>query len=365
MSRIHLDDMVPEPGAGTAIANEPAPAITPGALPSPPPSAPGPTAARLAGATPGEFGLVAVLAAGLGLYSVASGVEADRAPLVVVGAAAWAVLAVGIVWPIIALRRVSVTARAAHDTVVGDLVEVSIDVAVRGAAQVRTLDPPSPWHYVVGPTEGVIRHTASRRGVFTALRVEVRSGAPLGVFIRRRVITVPLGAPLAVAPRPVRMTWRPQVIPVDATRDAHQVAPRLGGDAVRSVRPYVAGDPARLVHWPSSARRASLVVRELEPPPRLGLAIVVDLRAGGAPAEAAAARAAGLARAVLVGGGECLLLTCEASTTALGAGASSGAGGRPVVAAVHDVRQIGRRLAAAVGGPLPTPPEGWPTEVVS
>jgi len=217
--------------------------------------------------------------------------------------------------------------------------------------QVRTLDPPSAWHYAVGATDGTIRHLAVRRGVYSALRVEVRGSSPLGVFVRRRVLVVPLGATLSVAPRPLRMTWRPEVVPVDSARDAHQVAPRLGGDAVRSVRPYVPGDPARLVHWATSARRASLVVRELEPPPQLGLAIVVDLRAGGGQAEDAASRAAGLARAVLVGGGECVLVTSELSG--------------PVGEAVYDASQIGRRLAAAIAGPLLEAPRGWPSEVIA
>jgi uncharacterized protein (DUF58 family) len=294
-----------------------------------------------------------VLAASLGLYAVASGVESDRGPLVLVGAAAWAVLAVGIVWPIVALRRVRVTARVPRDAFVGDHVPVSLTVHARSALQLRTLDPPSPWHVVYpGAESGTIRHLAARRGVMTWLRVEVRSGAPLGVFLRRRSFTVAVEPPLYIAPRPRRASWFPTTLPEDAARDARDTAARLGGDAVRSVRPYVAGDAARLVHWPTSARRGSLVVRELEPPPRLGMAVAVDLRAGGPLADDAAARAAGLALAVLRGGGECLLLTTEASG--------------PVAATVSSARDVGRRLAAAVSnGAPPAAPPGWPVEVVS
>ena len=43
-----------------------------------------------------------------------------------------------------------------------------------------------------------------------------------------------------------------------------------GSDAVRAVRPYVPGDAARLVHWPTSARRGDARVREHDPPANEG-----------------------------------------------------------------------------------------------
>jgi uncharacterized protein (DUF58 family) len=122
---------------------------------------------------------------------------------------------------------------------------------------------------------------------------------------------------------------------------------------VRSVRPYVPGDPARLVHWPTSARRGELVVREQEPAVVPGVAIVVDLRGPALGAEQAASRAAGIADATLgiadatlAAGGRVVLATTEPDG--------------PVVGPVHDRRSVGRRLAAAVPGMPPLPPEGWP-----
>lgn len=347
---------------GTAASRgAPAPDASSVAPPVPPPNAMPPDAtagagvhrpsARSLAVAPGEFGPVAVLTASLGLYAVASGVESDRGPLIVIGAAAWAVLVVGIVWPIIALRRWSCTVDNPADAVVGQHVTLGIEIAGRGTFEIRTLDPPSPWHRASGRARGEIRHLASHRGIAHAVRVEVRTGAPFGVFVRRRQVVVALRTPLYVAPSPRRTRWQAATVPVEAARDARDAAPRLGGDAVRSVRPYVAGDAARLVHWPTSARRGTLVVRELEPPPRLGTAIVVDLGRGGDAAEDAAARAAGLARAVLAGGGECVLCTREASG--------------PIAAPVRSVRDIGRRLAAAVPGAPARPAPGWPVEVLS
>ena len=136
------------------------------------------------------------------------------------------------------------------------------------------------------------------------------------------------------------------------------------------MRPYRSGDPAHLVHWPSSARVGSLVVREFEPPTRPGVVLVVDLgpaavpvdgsAVGAAPdaavdtaVERAVAEAAGLAAAVLAFGGRVLLCTHEH--------------GRAHTAEVATPLQARRRLAAATPGPVDRPsgpPDGATTTVV-
>jgi uncharacterized protein (DUF58 family) len=125
---------------------------------------------------------------------------------------------------------------------------------------------------------------------------------------------------------------------------------QLPGEVARSVRPYVPGDPARMVHWPTSLRAGSLVVRELEPPAQLGLAMVVRITAPGPEAEGAAGNAMGLGLSVLAGGGLLVLATCEDRG--------------PVVGPVTSRRELGRRLAAAVPGEPAAPPRGWPVEVL-
>ena len=129
---------------------------------------------------------------------------------------------------------------------------------------------------------------------------------------------------------------------------AARTSARGSGETFRAVRPYVPGDPARLVHWPTSARRGELVVREYEPPPALGVALVVDL-SGSAP-ETAATHAMSVGTATLAAGGVVWLCTVEA--------------GGPVSDAVVDARALGRRLARAIAGAPPEPPPGWTPEVV-
>lgn len=268
----------------------------------------------------------------------------------VVAAFAIAAMVVGIVWPLVAVARAHPAVRSPRDATVGDQVTLRFDlVRPVGRLEVRVLDPPGPWHRCPA-SGGTLSHEAERRGVFSIVRVELACSAPLGLFIRGKVVDVHLGHEVLVAPRP-SLTRR--VLPDLAGNLVDPGAARLAAsssDAVRSVRPYAPGDPARAVHWPSSLRTGSLVVREMEPPVRTGLAVVLRLTGEGPPAEQAASTAMGLALAVLGAGGELVLATCEAAG--------------PVVAPVRSRREAGRRLARAVAGEPGDPPAGWPVEEV-
>ncbi len=270
----------------------------------------------------------------------------DRQILVLIWAGMVAALVIGILWPLVAVRRVAVTVAAPRDATVGDQVPLEVEVAGRvTSCEVRALDPTGPWHKVRGGSRGVLAHLADRRGVFRAIRVEVRTTAPLGLLAAHRVLEVPLGHAIDVAPVPLAVDWVPAPAPLDDGVDDTALA-ALGGDLVRSVRPYAPGDPAHLVHWPSTARTGTLVVRELEPPAPLGQAVVVDLRDLGPDKERAAAYALGAARAVLAAGGELVLCTAEVDG--------------PVTARVGGPLDAGRRLARAVAAAPGEPPEGWP-----
>ncbi len=272
--------------------------------------------------------------------------SADAETTAVLVGAALALVVIGLVVPVVLVRRITVEVRSPRDASVGD--RVLLDVVLHGRVgrvAVRALDPTGPWVRTSSPGVGQVEHLADRRGLFQAVRVEVRVTAPLGVAAARRVHLVDLPYAVEVAPRPLAVTWHPAPAPVEA--GPHPVArPALAGDLVRSVRPYVAGDPPHLVHWPTSARTGSLVVRELEPPRPVGQAVVVDLRGLGLDTERAASYGLGAARAVLASGGELVLATCEAAG--------------PVVGRVSNPVDAGRRLARAVPGPPGVPPPGWP-----
>lgn len=300
---------------------------------------------------PGELTAAGLGMLLLGVYTLAQGSQGEHDGLVAVGAFAFAVFIVGIAWPVIALRGVDVDVDGPRDATVGDRITLALRITGRvSRLEVRLLDPPGEWRRTIAPANGELVHIAARRGVFRLVRVEVRSGGPLGIFLRRRTLWVRLPAPVSVGPRPLPMVYEPSILPIGmaAALASRPAAP--AGDSVRAVRPYAPGDAARLVHWPTSARTGELAVRELETPAISGVAIVVDLRGSEEEVEEAAGRAAGLGRAALQAGAQVLLLNHEPTG--------------PLVAPVSGPLELGRRLARATAGPLPAVPIGWPTVTI-
>ena len=300
---------------------------------------------------PGELTLTSIVLFTLGAYGVAAGAASGDQSVVAVGVFAFTLFVLGIVIPIVSLSRLEVEAWASSDAMVGARHELHLRLHGRvSRVEVRVVDPPGELWRSAAPADGVIPRIAARRGVFPTIRVELRSSAPLGVFVRSRFVRVALPVPLTVAPRPTLAAPRLWPRPDDAALSNASSTVYGPGDTVRAVRPYVPGDAARLVHWPTSARRGSLVVREHEPPPAVGVALVVDLSGSPEDGEIAASRAAGIGRATLEAGGAVWCCTHEA------AGAVS--------APVANARDLGRRLAAAEPGVPGTAPEGWSIEVV-
>ncbi len=135
-------------------------------------------------------------------------------------------------------------------------------------------------------------------------------------------------------------------LPVDATGEALVVYPRLvelrtlfcdagrfgvngrrlllrrpAGFDFHSVREYAQGESLRRVHWPTTARRGQLMVKELEDTPHDAVAIVLDCDPAGVAGEPpdssfdAAVRAAGsVLRAYVTRGRRAVLVTTGAAT---------------------------------------------------
>ncbi len=277
--------------------------------------------------------------------------------LVVIASGLVPLLVIGSVAPVIPLVRARARVALPPDGMVGRA--ASIAVTVEGRARGLTLrlhDPASGWVQVDAPANGTVLAVPKHRGVIDTVRVELSCAAPFGFVAWKRVVEVPCERPFEVAPVPI-------VGRAPLTDGDHRAEPgddpgaRHGGEMIRGIRPYAAGDAFRLVHWPATARWGDVMVRELDDdvPPRLVL--VVDLRdeAGSvenvdvAAAEEVASRAAGLAGDALAAGRHVLLATAEPSG--------------PVSAVVETVTDAGRRLARAVAGP-PASPARQPGDVV-
>jgi uncharacterized protein (DUF58 family) len=300
---------------------------------------------------PGDLTITAVVLFALGAYGIAAGGVSGEARAVAVGVFAFTLFIIGIVWPIVALARVDFSARVPPDATVDD--EIPVHISIRGRVsrvEVRIIDPSGTWWRTAVPSGGVIMHRVTRRGVFDHIRVQIRTSAPLGVFLRTRQARVALPEPITVGPRPLVTPVALHAVPAQIDAPAEHALGAAGADVVRSVRPYVPGDAARLVHWPTSARRASLAVREHDPPANEGLAVVVELTGTRDDVETAAGIACGIARGVLARGGRLVLCTREAD----------GPHAEPVL----DRREVGRRLARAIAGTPAEPPAGWPVQEV-
>ena len=335
---------------------------------------------------PTVFGVVVavlLLAGGLLRPSVA-----DPSVTGLVWAGLLGALVLGIVWPAIAVRMVKVRIVAApQDLVVGQLSSLELELTTRASGlSIGCTGSGTSVVDVVSP--GVVRIpvSISARGAYRWIRIDVGSDAPFGIMWANRSRLVALPRRLLVGPE----SRREHAPLAELPGDLHEPSPTghgSNGEAVRSVRPYVTGDPSHLVHWPSTARVGSLVVRELEPPATRGLAIVVDLTPAPSPSppiptpnrgdgpdsesdvgaesdfgagagagvevgvaadpvEVAASRAAGIAEVALDDGARVMLCTVE----------SSG----PVVAEVADLLDVRRRLALAVAGTPSNPPDDWP-----
>jgi uncharacterized protein (DUF58 family) len=92
--------------------------------------------------------------------------------------------------------------------------------------------------------------------------------------------------------------------------------PRFGATDIRSVRPYREGEPLRAVHWPTTARRGALTVKELEGPEGRDLVLLLDCgpttdagRPPDTPFETAVRAAGSLAVTLAARGRSALLLT--------------------------------------------------------
>ena len=237
-----------------------------------------------------------------------------------------AAIVVGAVWPPIVLRRLSLTVTGPADAVAGRPLALTLGVeGARSSVRVRVVDPPGPTVSATAPSRGTVNVIPAARGVITAVRVEVDAASPLGLVWWRRRWTAVLDRPIDVAP-----------VPIEEPLAAGALAARAGGEAVRTLREYVRGDAAKLIHWPSTARRGELVVKELEQPDRPGLVLRVELGSDPVQAELFAGRAMGAALGALRAGLEVTLLTAERD------GRRAGRVRSPI--------EAGRRLARAVPG---------------
>jgi uncharacterized protein (DUF58 family) len=227
------------------------------------------------------FGLL--FGAGL-LFFLATNVQAGW--LFVLAALLFGAVIAGLVLPATATRGVVVERRAPGEVEQGN--QVLVDVTVHGGRRStrrglivrdRFLDAADLWVATVRPGERVevsSLRLARRRGSHDPGHVTVRSAAPFGVAERRRRVPV-TGDGILVVPAVEPLGELPFVHPASTSETAMHTAPRRGhGPEYLGIREYRPGDSMRHVHWASTARAGSMMVREFEQEQTRRLAIVVD-----------------------------------------------------------------------------------------
>jgi uncharacterized protein (DUF58 family) len=229
--------------------------------------------ARRSGLALGAVALVAALATGsrvLGVVGVG---------FLIAGAVTW-------LWALLVDSPVTVTETITPvPAVEGDRVRVALDVHRFSAAPVGSL--------TVRVSAGRLGERVCRlrtrgrratgeldlgrlpRGVFTLSETEVELGDLMGL--------VTVKPPLTCAPG--TLVVRPRLTALDGVfSDAGRAAGdgrrillrRAAGFDFHSVRQYEQGESLRRVHWPSSARRGQLMVKELEDTAHDGVVVILD-----------------------------------------------------------------------------------------
>lgn len=111
-------------------------------------------------------------------------------------------------------------------------------------------------------TEVEILTTGTRRGVFAGGEVHLTSAAPFGLSRSRQRLSVP--SETVVVPRWVDLVSFPLIEASTGSDLMHERLRAGAGEDFLGVREFRPGDPLRAVHWRSSARAGTLVVREFE-----------------------------------------------------------------------------------------------------
>lgn len=255
-----------------------------------------------------------------------------------VGALLAAVLITGLAAPYFPARRAALTCtESPSDGEAGRSIELTMEAS--GPMRIRPRYPVGPVTRAAGPARGSrtveVAITPERRGVIESVAVEVASCAPFGLLWWAREVQVALPRPLHIAPKlgePGPMA----VAPDGSAGDALRRVPAGVGEP-RGVRPYRPGDTRRSVHWPATSHVGSVMVREKERQTDEPIVVDVVLPPDPNAAEAESERVMAGVVHFLFRGEMVVLGTREVEG--------------PVVRAVRDRIDLGRRLARAVSPP--------------
>jgi uncharacterized protein (DUF58 family) len=226
------------------------------------------------------------LALGLGVYVLAWAFGADALYPLAVGL----VLAVVLAWAWVrVLERPMALHRVAWGTehVEGNDVSVVLEldhsgrVGPRALPVVERLARLGEFEVVLEPVAGTLsgRYVIPRvpRGRYAVESSSAVLADPFG--LERAEVRLAGGAALVVYPRLIELDELFSESGAHAQGGRRLLLRRPTGFDLHSVREYQQGESLRRVHWPSTAKRNQLMVKELEDEPRDEVAVVLDASA--------------------------------------------------------------------------------------
>jgi uncharacterized protein (DUF58 family) len=258
--------------------------------------------------------------------------------LYVLGAGCWALM--GMALAFVATHPADITAQrilTPHRVRAGDESRVELVLRNRGRRTtpvVELRDPvdggPRRARLLMAPLPAGAEERAQYR-----IPTECRGVLPVGPLEARRFDPLALATRAAVVAPESELVVYPHVEPLlplphapgDDRRGGVRRASAMGatGEDFYALRPWVVGDDLRQVHWPSTARRDELMVRQHDVPWQGRATVVLDVRArfhDDDSLEQAVSAAASIATSCGRGGSLLRLMTTDGGDTGFGNGAA-------------------------------------------
>ncbi|HEY9808095.1 MAG TPA: DUF58 domain-containing protein [Halomicronema sp.] len=216
----------------------------------------------------------------LALFYFAAATNTMAGWLYVISGVSFAILAVAGTLPVRSLRTLQVHRHSLTPVSAGDCLTVEVEIEncsneTKSLLEVSDILPSVLDRPVKAVIESIPPHSkylwvyyqeTKRRGVYRWEEIQLRTGAPFGLFWCRRSRFAKACA--VVYPTVLNLNICPIIDEIGREENAQIRSERLSQMATegitRTLRPYRFGDPTRLIHWRSSARHGELRVRELE-----------------------------------------------------------------------------------------------------
>jgi uncharacterized protein (DUF58 family) len=221
----------------------------------------------------------------------------------VIAALMLAGVVVGVIWPRLLVRSLSVTRLAPDRAEEGETIRLEITVANHGFLPRFMIELVDRLPFIEAThcefvsrehTIGVISYvpggatrqiaipvTCAKRGFYRLGPMDIASGFPLGL-VRARQRRESVTRTLTVYPDIFPILELPlQGAPSQIHRGGYLLPEGVGAAEFSGLREYRRGDSPRHIHWPSSARHNELMVKEYEPLASACLCIALDMSADG------------------------------------------------------------------------------------